>query len=290
MRPSRIRRIGPASPGSLGNQQWHVWTESDDRYVLRLHAAGRTSEAIDYEARVVGAAAAAGWPVPVALGAPLPLGDRYVSVLTWLRGRARRSESAGHQLRRGALLARLHADLRHLGGELGQRPTWYALHDLGAMRKELGWEHGLRLLDAIRPDLVRPLRDALGVVERNLTASRIDALPTTVVHGDFTRWNLLFVADRLTGVIDFDLTHLDSRTADLAMARAAYNPAVLDGYRAEARRLGWPLTSDEEAAVRLLDAAMRLGIVAWELYDLRVAGVMDVDLVARQVQRLVTRT
>lgn len=109
------------------------------------------------------------------------------------------------------------------------------------MRKALGWEHGLRLLDTIRPDLVQPLRDALGTVERNLSASRVDALPATVVHGDFTRWNLLFVADQLTGVIDFDLTHLDSRAADLAMARVAYNPPVTDGYRAEAKRVGWPL-------------------------------------------------
>lgn len=47
---------------------------------------------------------------------------------------------------------------------------------------------------------------------------------------------------------------------------------------------------EEEAALSPLDAAMRLGIVAWELYGLRVAGAMDVELVERQVGRLVTQT
>lgn len=103
-------------------------------------------------------------------------------------------------------------------------------------------------------------------------------------HGDFTRWNLLFAGARLSGVIDFDLTHLDSRAADLAMARAARTPAVLDGYRAEAERLGWPLAPEEEAAVTSLDAALRIAIIGWELYSLRVASVMDVDLVERQLR------
>ena len=54
---------------------------------------------------------------------------------------------------------------------------------------------------------------------------------------------------RLAGVIDFDLTHVDTRPYELAIARAYRAPEMADAYRAELAACGWPLSGLEEAAV-----------------------------------------
>ncbi len=287
--PTRVRRVTVDRPAALGNQNWHVWTRAGERFVLRRHGNGRTAEEIEYEARVMRHVAAVGWRVPVPLGAPVPNGDRLVSVCTYVPGTSHRAENAAQLRERGALLARLHADLRPLAPRLGQRPGWHPMHDVGKMQQALRWEDGVAVLGRIRPDLVMALRAGTEVVEHRLDAVPAGALPVTVIHGDFTRWNVRFRSGRL-GVLDFDLTHLDTRAADLAMARAARSPELLDGYRAEAARLEWPLTSEEERVLPALDAVVMIGIVAWELYGQLVAGVMDIGLVERQVQKLAMAT
>jgi len=241
---------------------------------------------VEYEAAVMRYAADAGWPVPVPLRPSLSSGDRLFSLHTYLPGRALSVEAAAQQHRRGVLLARLHHDLRGHASEVGQRPSWFVLHDLEALRAAVEWKEGLDALRGIRPALVAPVEAAMASVQLDLTAVAAGALPATLAHGDFTRWNLLYSAGTVSGVIDWDLTHLDSRSADLAMARATRNRAVLDGYREEAERLGWPLSPAEEAALAPLDAAMRLGIIGWELLGLRHAGEIDDGFVERQVQRL----
>ncbi len=288
--PTRVRRVTLERPASLGNENWHVWTRAGERFVLRRHGYGRTPEALEYEAQVMRHAAAAGWRVPVPLGPPVPHGDRFVSLCTYVPGTSHRTENAGQLRERGALLARLHADLRPLAPRLGQRPGWHPMHDVETMQQALRWEDGVAVLGRIRPDLVLALRAGIGVVKHRLDAVPAGALPVTVIHGDFTRWNLRFRGGRLTGVLDFDLTHLDTRTADLAMARAARSPELLDAYRAESARLQWPLAAEEEHVLTVLDAALMIGIVAWELYGQLVAGAMDIDLVERQVQKLCLAT
>lgn len=284
--PTRVRRVALDRPAPLGNENWHVWTRAGERFVLRRHGHGRTAEEIEYEAQVMQHAAAAGWRVPVPLGAPVPHGDRFVSVCTYVPGTSHRTENAAQLRERGAHLARLHADLRPLAARLGQRPGWYPMHDLATRLEALRWEDGMAALGRIRPDLVRTLRAGTESVEQQLDAVTSSALARTVIHGDFTRWNVRFRGSRLTGVLDFDLTHLDTRAADLAMARAARSPELLDAYRAESATLQWPLATAEEHVLPALDAALVIGIVAWELYGQLVAGAMDIKLVERQVQKL----
>ncbi len=288
--PTRVRRVALDGPAPLGNENWHVWTRAGERFALRRHGHGRTAEEIEYEAQVMHHAAAAGWRVPVPLGAPVPNGDRFVSVCTYVPGTSHRTEDAAQLGERGALLARLHADLRPLAKRLGQRPGWHPMHDIATMLQALRWDDGVAVLGRHRPDLVRAIRAGTELVERQLDAVPAPALSLTVIHGDFTRWNVRFRGGRLTGVLDFDLTHLDTRAADLAMARAARSPELVDGYRAEAARLGWPLTSEEERVLPALDAVVMIGIVAWELYGQLVAGVMDIGLIERQVQKLAMAT
>ncbi|MBA2556223.1 MAG: phosphotransferase [Chloroflexi bacterium] len=288
--PTRVRRVTVGRPAPLGNENWHVWTRAGERVVLRRHGYGRTAEEIEYETRVLHHAAAAGWRVPVPLGAPVTDGDRFVSVCTYVPGTSHRIENAAQLRERGALLACLHHDLRPLAPRIGQRPGWHPMHDLETSLQALRWEDGVAVLGQQRPDLARPLRAGTEFVERQLDAVSARALPVSVIHGDFTRWNVRFRGGRLTGVLDFDLTHLDTRAADLAMARAARSPELLDAYRAESARLGWPLDPDEERVLPGLDGALMIGIVAWELYGQLVAGVMDIELVERQVRKLRTAT
>lgn len=284
--PTRVRLVALDRPAPLGNENWHVWTSAGERFVLRRHGHGRTADEIEYEAQVMRHAAAAGWRVPVPLGAPMPHGDRFVSVCTYVPGTSHRVENVAQLRARGALLARLHADLRPLAPRLGQRPGWRPMHDVARMLQALRWDDGVAVLGRIRPDLVPALRAGTESLERQLVSLSVGALPLTVIHGDFTRWNVRHLGGRLTGVLDFDLTHLDTRAADLAMARAARSPELLDAYRAESARLGWPLAAEEGHVLPALDAALMIGIVAWELYGQLVAGIMDVELVERQVQKL----
>lgn len=105
------------------------------------------------------------------------------------------------------------------------------------------------------------------------------------MHGDFAEWNVHYQAGRLAGVIDFGLTHLDSRPYELAVARAHRAPHFIGGYRAELARSGWPLTEAEEAAIDPLYRAFRLDMIAWHLDHCLGTGDVDAAFVQRQLAR-----
>lgn len=54
--------------------------------------------------------------------------------------------------------------------------------------------------------------------------------PTTMIHGDFTSRNLLFVGEQLSGILDFEATHADHRVAEFALAWRARRDEVVLGY------------------------------------------------------------
>ena len=58
----------------------------------------------------------------------------------------------------------------------------------------------------------------------------LDEAVTTVLHGDFTPWNLLYEGENLTGVLDFEATHLNYRVADFANSWRGYQDEVIEGY------------------------------------------------------------
>lgn len=61
------------------------------------------------------------------------------------------------------------------------------------------------------------------------------------MHGDFAEWNVHYDGDRLAGVLDFELTHLDSRPYELMSAPSdivtAYLTAFTSGDLDQARAL-----------------------------------------------------
>ena len=56
-------------------------------------------------------------------------------------------------------------------------------------------------------------------------------------------WNLLFEGEKLTGIIDFEATHLNYRVADFANSWRGYQEEVIDGYQEihELSELDWQL-------------------------------------------------
>ena len=71
----------------------------------------------------------------------------------------------------------------------------------------------------------------------------LDGAVTTVLHGDFSPWNLLYEGEDLTGVIDFEATHLNYRVADFANSWRGYQDEVIEGYEevCELSDLEWEL-------------------------------------------------
>jgi Ser/Thr protein kinase RdoA (MazF antagonist) len=105
------------------------------------------------------------------------------------------------------------------------------------------------------------------------------------LHGDFAEWNVHYDQGRLAGVIDFGLTHVDSRPFELAIARAYRAPELLDAYRAELVAVGWPLSDLEEAAIDPVYRAFRVGMAAAEMGDGLINGVYDLPMIERQLTR-----
>jgi Phosphotransferase enzyme family len=105
------------------------------------------------------------------------------------------------------------------------------------------------------------------------------------VHGDFAEWNVHYERGELSGVIDFGLTHLDSRPYELAIARAYRAPELVDGYRAGLAAGGWPLSDLEEAALTPVYQAFRVDMAAWLMGDGRRTGRYDLTAIERQLSR-----
>lgn len=168
-----------------------------------------------------------------------------------------------------------------------------------ATREGLGYEHDvIRYLAQAGWVVPAPVGDLVRWEDRwyclthyvpGHAAIGAEGLPLMVIHGDFAEWNVHYHRDRLAGVIDFGLTHLDSRPYELAIARTWRAPAALDAYRAELARLDWALSDLEEAAVRPLYHAFRLDQIAWSItYGLR-TGEYDLAAIERGLSRTGTR-
>ena len=105
------------------------------------------------------------------------------------------------------------------------------------------------------------------------------------MHGDFAEWNVHYEGNRLAGIIDFGLTHLDSRPYELAIARTYRSPETIDAYREELAANGWPLTELEEACIEPIHHAFRVDMVAWQLDLGQRTGAYDFAMIDRQLAR-----
>jgi Ser/Thr protein kinase RdoA (MazF antagonist) len=268
------------------NGSWLAETLAGQRVVLRRYHDRSTADDLAYEHAVLRYLAGAGWAVPGPVGEPCEDGGLTYWLTRYVPGKAVLAETIAQRRRRGSDLAMLHLALRDLGERLGQRPGWRAQHASVAVHTALDWDACLGALTAISPRLGSWLVVAAASTGADLAAIGADRLPLTVVHGDFAEWNVHYEQGRLTGVIDFALTHLDSRPYELAIARTYRAPEVTESYRAEVARLGWPLSDLEEAAIGPVYRAFRVDMAAWQIdYGMRTG---DFDLAA--IERHLART
>jgi Ser/Thr protein kinase RdoA (MazF antagonist) len=285
VRPGRVAVLRDVP---LGNGNWLVDTADGQRFVLRRYYPQATREELAYEHTVLGYLAGVGWVVPAALGEPVRWQGRWYCLTRYVPGEAARAEDARQRRRRGRDLARLHLALRGAAERLGQRPEWRAQHTAVTVRSGHPWEERVGGLASVSPRLAAWARAAATQARESLAALGADDLPVMVVHGDFASWNVHYDGERLAGVIDFALTHVDTRPFELAIARAYRAPEMLDAYRAELAARGWPLSELEEAALTPVYRAFRVGMAAAEMEDGLVTGVYDLAMIERQLARTAT--
>lgn len=190
------------------------------------------------------------------------LNGRPAAILTFLDGVSLRRPTPEHCQRGGRALAELHA----AGADFkGKRPN------------ALGPEGWRRLASdcAERADTVA---DGLRVlIEEELAALEAawpQKLPEGVIHADLFPDNVLFVNDRVSGLIDFYFACNDALTYDLAVmlnawcfeSDGAFNitkaRALMSGYQAKR-----PLQSEERTALPLLCRGAAIRFLLTRLYD-----------------------
>lgn len=205
------------------NKHWRVEAGAN-RYALRRYNPHRSPDAIRYEHDVLRHMKRKGWPVAVPLraddGMPIVSEDnsRY-SLFPFLPGRPGPPHSPGYLRIKGGLLARLHGDLASLPSK-GQRDGFGRLSDLDAYVPASDGRTFDAVLDAYHAEQPRLAEQIRAERERSLDElARLGykSFPDTLVHGDFHTENIFFQRGRLTAILDFDLVHMDTRIADLAL-------------------------------------------------------------------------
>jgi Ser/Thr protein kinase RdoA (MazF antagonist) len=282
LRPDRITALKDVP---VQNGSWLLEMPDGRRLVLRRYHAQAALQDLSYEHSVLRYLARAGWIVSEPVGELVQFEGLWYCPTRYVPGEAIGQESAGQRRRRGRDLARLHLALRGLGERLGQRPGWRAQHTGVCVHTGIDWNACVRGLMEVSPRLGEWARAAATQARDSLLAIGAGALPVMVVHGDFHEQNVHYAHGRLAGVIDFGLTHLDSRPYELAIARTYRAPEAITAYRGELARNGWPLSELEEAALGPVNHAFRVDMTAWQMDHGRRTGGYDLAMIERQLSR-----
>ena len=194
---------------------------------------------IGYELEVLARLDEAGWPVPAAVEEPVQIDGRTWGLFKFLPGTCRTNNDSKDRRTRGRLLAELHEATASLAA-MGQR------RGFGLSDEVIG---DPRLIDSIRkyeqrrPSEGHIMRWHIDRANEIFNRLDLDGAVTTVLHGDIVPWNLLYEGESLTGVLDFEATHLNYRVADFANSWRGYQDEVIDGYQAVSKLtdLEWEL-------------------------------------------------
>lgn len=222
-----------ALKGRRVNTHWRVRARDGSVWFLR-----RFGEQPDlpadaaWELEAVRALASRGWPVAAAVTEPRAFDGRLYVLLPHLAGRALAKGPVGEDgyVWLGRRLAELHLLLGGLAPP-PQRPDWAEL--LAGSRPRPSHpprEELLAFLAGHAPALADRLAAATEAFEARDLAAVFAGAPRQIVHGDFSPWNVLTRGARLTGVLDFELAHVDVAAADLAFARRGSHDGVVRGY------------------------------------------------------------
>jgi homoserine kinase type II len=236
-----VRRFGLATPnrvkpepkGSV-NTNYHLWA-GGERYFLRLNE-GKTEADVLFEAEVQRYLFDAHFPVPhVHLaddGRPFVIvAGKQAMLFSYAPGEEISRDAAGP------------ARCRRVGEQLGR------LHDLSAgltadRRNPYAPERVRGWIEELRPDGGGDpeVAAALPMLEDELAlAQALPGAPRGLVHGDLFIDNVLWIGDRVSYVLDWEMSCVDPFAYDLGVAVNAwcyldrYDPAralaLVEGYR-----------------------------------------------------------
>lgn len=191
------------------------------------------------------------------------LAGRPAAIMTFLDGVSVRRPSAGHCATMGAALAGLHA----------------ASADYDASRKNAltvaGWRPLIKAVgeraDEVALGLAEDLEDEIAFLEAHWPAD----LPSGVIHADLFPNNVLFIGNRVSGIIDFYFAATDAYAYDLAICLNAWcfeaDHSSLNITKAKALLASYclvrPLSEREAALFPLLCRGAAMRFLATRLYD-----------------------
>lgn len=211
--------------GGYQNLHWLVRTASGGERVLRRYKENRFGD-LPYEYEVMRRLHGMGWPVPEVTAQRVDDDGVSWCLMTRLPGAVSSESGKEEERRRGRMLAEFHLATKDLV-DMGQR-RGFVLPDQLASDPDL--HAGLKRYEALRPAegyLLRwHLERAAGILE-TLDVAGAEKL---VLHGDFVGRNLLFEDGRLSGIVDFEATHLNVRVADFALSWRGCRDEVVHGY------------------------------------------------------------
>ena len=210
--------------GGRHNQSWLVEHERSHLVVRRYPE--HPFPDIAYELEVLSRLNGDGWPVPVAVEEPVDVDGRTWCLSKFLPGTCRTTNGPEDRRERGRRLAELHEATTPLI-EMGQR-RGFGLSDEVICDPEL--DDVIRQYEKLRPSEGHVLRWHIDQAREWFDRLDLDQTETTVLHSDFAPWNLLYEGESLTGILDFDATHLNYRVADFALAWRGYQDEVIEGY------------------------------------------------------------
>jgi homoserine kinase type II len=225
-------------PKGSVNTNYHLWS-GGERYFLRLNE-GKSDADVEFEASALRYLEEAHFPAARLLlttdGRPfVTLHERQAQLYRYSPGEelARDEVTPAHCRRLGEQLGRLH-DLA--AGFTGDRPNPYGPSRVKPWVDELEPDGGgdaavARVLPMLREELER--------------AQHLPSAPRGLVHGDLFIDNVLWIGDRISACLDWEMCGVDAFAYDLGVAvnawcyHHAFEPerarALLAGYRARRR-------------------------------------------------------
>ena len=225
--PAAIRRVSHRQ-----NTHWRVRSD-DRRYALRRAGAWLDVEGdLDWELAVVEQWAGAGLPVARPLGPPREIEGVKWFLMPWLAGRALGREPwiDSDYERLGELLTDVHAATASVPA-LPQRPGWRSCVDPALPVSEGAARRDELLAALAKTDAcvaTRFSRAAEALEARDLP--RVFAVhPRRTIHADFSPWNVRLRRGELSGLLDFELTHVAVLAGDVAQSRRGYHDGVVRG-------------------------------------------------------------
>ncbi len=229
MIPDEVLRRWDITPieylGRRHNEHWFVESRGTG-LVLRGYPKKPFAD-IAYELDVLRHLFASGWPVPNVTEEPVVADGRTWCLFSRLPGGIRRSDTSPEQRRaRGRVLAQLHDATSLLAG-MGQREGFSLSNEVV---RDPDLVPAVREYERVYPAEGHVMRWHIDRALEDFASIDLDGAETTVVHGDFAPWNLLFEGERLTGILDFEVTHLGYRVADFANSWRGYQDEVIGGY------------------------------------------------------------